>query len=118
LGNGTVLSSEGLKPDISVQVSSQAEQSYYADAFKEILKTNAVGGPNLSGTNTTAATNRARRPRFNEAELVREKKLGLILDTDPDSGGAESEKPMVQDPVLARALDVLKGFSLVRQSHS
>ena len=114
LGDGSVLSA-GLKPDISIEVSPVAEQSYYADAFKEVLKTNNFAATtNLA--NPAAGTNRARRPRFNEAELVRERKLGTILDAD--STNAEPEKPMVQDPVLARALDVLKGLSLVRQTRS
>jgi hypothetical protein len=117
LGDGSALS-QGLKPDIKVEVSPTAEQSYYADAFKEVLKTNPAGGPSLSLTNPAATTNRARRPRFNEAELVRERRLGAILDADLENGGGEPEKPMVQDPVLARALDVLKGLTVVRQSHS
>jgi hypothetical protein len=31
---------------------------------------------------------------------------------------SEPEQPMVQDPALARALDVLKGLAVVRQTHS
>ena len=118
LGDGSELSNQGLKPDINVPVAPAAEQSYYADAYKEVLKTNASSGASLIVTNPAAITNRARRPRFNEAELVRERKLGVILDSDLDAGGGEPERPTVQDPVLARALDVLKGLSLVRQSHS
>ena len=30
----------------------------------------------------------------------------------------EPEKPLVSDPALARALDLLKGLALVRQSQS
>jgi len=119
LGDGSVLSSTGLKPDISVEVSPMAEQSYFADAFRELLKTNSLLAANAqAATNSPAGTNRARRPRFNEAELVRERKLGAVLDNDLENLSAEPEKPIVQDPVLARALDLLKGLNLVRQSRS
>ena len=119
LGEGVVLPAQGLRPDINVEVSPVAEQSYYADAFKEVLRTNNLIATNsLASTNPSMGTNRARRPRYNEAELVRERKLGTIIDNDLDNTNAETEKPMVQDPVLARALDVLKGLSLVRQSRS
>ena len=33
-------------------------------------------------------------------------------------GDRQPDKPMVTDPVLARALDLLKGLALIRQSHS
>jgi hypothetical protein len=96
-----------------------AEQSYFADAFRELLKTNSLLAANAqAATNSPAGTNRARRPRFNEAELVRERKLGAVLDNDLENLSAEPEKPIVQDPVLARALDLLKGLNLVRQSRS
>lgn len=114
LGDGSVLSDKGVKPDIQVKVAPQAEQSYFADAFKEFSKPNPLSS--LSTTNRATAS-RARRP-FNEAELVRERKLGLIPDSDFDGVGADPDKPMVRDPVLVRALDVLRGLMVVRQSHS
>ena len=118
LGDGSSLSGDGLKPDIQVAVGASAEQSYYADAFSEALKTNPTTETSGVLTNTASGTNRTRRPRFNEAELVRERKTGPLLDSDLDAASAEPEKPLVRDPVLARALDVLKGLVLVRQSHS
>jgi C-terminal processing protease CtpA/Prc len=117
LGDGSVLSSEGVKPDITVEVSAQDERAYYADAFKEIPKAGLLAS--ASPTNQVNGTNRTRRARFNEAELVRERKDGFNPDLDPAGArGDEPEKPMVQDPVLARALDVLKGLAVVRQSRS
>jgi hypothetical protein len=114
LGDGTPLSAQGLKPDISVEVSPQDELTYFLDAFKEASKTNLQA-------NATNSTNRvARRFRYNEAELVRERKEGLNPDADPlpvREPEAESV-PAVQDPALARALDVLKGLALVRQARS
>jgi hypothetical protein len=70
-------------------------------------------------TNLAGTTNRnVRRPRFNEAELVRERREGATLDADDTEREAEPEKPVVHDPVLARALDLLKGLAVVRRSTS
>lgn len=121
LGNGTALSAQGVKPDISVEVSPQDERAYYTDAFKDIPRNPLLASANATATNGLAGTNRAaRRARFNEAELVRERKEGIPADVELPIGGRnnEPEQPMVQDPALARALDVLKGLAVVRQSHS
>jgi hypothetical protein len=117
LGDGSSLSSGGLKPDISVEVNAADERGYYADAFREISKPGSgLGQP--SGPISAAGTNRVRRPRFNEAELVRERRDGTFSDGDSANNGADGEKPVVRDPVLARALDFLKGLSVIRQTHS
>jgi len=58
-----------------------------------------------------------RRPRFNEAELVRERRDGPVTDGDlAGATPAEQDKPVVHDPVLGRALDFLKGLAVVRQT--
>ena len=118
LGNGSALSTQGIKPDITVEVTPEDERVYYADAFKLPGKGNLAAGAGLSLTNVAGGTNStARRPRFNEAELVRERREGL---SEGDMTGAkdhEVEKPIVYDPALARALDLLKGLAVVRQSH-
>ena len=113
------MSGDGVKPDITVEVDPQQERSYYVDAFKEIPRTNLLIGGGLALTNQTGGTNPiARKNRYNEAELVRERKEGASLDSDVPAGRFEPETPTVQDPALARALDVLKGLALVRQSRS
>lgn len=119
LGDGSTLSAEGVKPDINVEVNPADEQQYYADAFKEPPRPNLLAGAGSSLSSPADATNRSRRSRLNEAELVRERRDGVVPELEPsgtlDSG---SEKPVVRDPVLARALDVLKGLAVIRQSHS
>ena len=120
LGDGSVLSSQGAKPDIVVEVAPQDEQAYYADASKPVARTNPTGPASLSSTNVASGTNRnARRVRFNEAELVRERREGSRRDSETASRTQkELDVPAVHDPALARALDVLKGLALVRQSRS
>jgi hypothetical protein len=118
MGDGSSVSAKGLRPDIAVEVNAADERAYFADAFRVIPKTNPASS-SLSATNLAGTTNRnIRRPRFNEAELVRERREGATLDTDDSEREAEPEKPVVRDPVLARALDLLKGLAVVRRSPS
>jgi len=120
LADGATLSSSGLKPDIAVDVTSDQERAYYADSFVVLPKSDLVASANLTLSNSTASTNRpARRPRLNEAELVRERREGVPGDLEvTNARESELEKKIVHDPVLARALDLLKGLAVVRQSRS
>lgn len=121
LGDGTKLSGEGLKPDISVDVTPEDERAYYADAFRTFPRTNLLAADNFTLTNHPSGTNRAaRRSRFNEAELVRERREGLRDNELIQEGSRESdpERPAVRDPVLGRAIDVLKGLAVVRAARS
>jgi hypothetical protein len=114
------LSGKGVNPDITVEVAPEDERAYYTDAFTTIARSDLFTGASLSVTNPAAGTNRStRRPRFNEAELVRERRDGPSLDTDLASRReSEPDRPVVHDPALARALDLLKGLAVVRQSRS
>ncbi len=112
LGNGEVLSPQGVMPDISVSVSADDEKGYYADAFKTRTETLAAAG---SGT----STNRPPRQRMTEAQLVKLQREGKTEDDDfvPTNSvpaKAEPGKPQIQDPVLGRALDLLKGLAIVQ----
>jgi C-terminal processing protease CtpA/Prc len=118
LGDGSKISTGGLKPDIDVTVNAEDERAYYADAFYVVKKTNAIGDLAGSTTNSAAGTNGTRRSRFNEAELVREHREGMDRDREPGTPRTrptEVEAPLVSDPALARALDLLKGLAVVRQ---
>jgi hypothetical protein len=117
LGDGSTLSGQGLKPDIAVEVSAADERAYYADAYRAPNRAEMLvaGTPGL--TNAASGTNRtARRARFNEAELVRERREGISEADVTALREREPEKPLVNDPALARAVDLLRGLALVRQS--
>jgi C-terminal processing protease CtpA/Prc len=116
LGDGASLSSEGVKPDIDVNVNPNNERAFYADAFFAVPETNHVNG---SSTNLASGTNQSlERVPFNEAELVREHKAGENPDDeDTPKRPPELKVPVVSDPALARALDLLKGLAVVRQNH-
>ena len=113
------MSGQGLKPDIAVEVTPDDERAYYADALKVTGRADLLAGGSMGLTNPATGTNRAvRRPRFNEAELVRERREGISEADITGLREREPDKPQVTDPALARAMDLLKGLALVRQSHS
>jgi hypothetical protein len=113
LGDGSTLA-EGVLPDIVVAVSPADERAYYADAFR-VMPPRGLMGIAPGATNSAAGTNSPRRPQFNEAQLVRERRESANPEADvPPLRNPEPEKPQVRDPALARALDLLKGLALVR----
>ena len=121
VGRGKALSSRGVAPDIEVMVKSDDEKAYFADAFKLLSKPTAQ----LKATNNPVqigSTNRDRR-RVNEAELVRIQREGRTSNEDdltaaepPPPPPEEGSEPLVRDPALARALDLLKGIAIVKRS--
>jgi len=120
VGDGQPLPLTGLKPDIHVEVNAEDERTYFADPYKAISKTNRLASVQGISTNETlAGTNRLRR-RLNEAELVRMMREGQNIELEPALGLRESDpsRPSVHDPALARAIDLLKGLSVVQQFRS
>ena len=117
LGNGEPLGLQGIKPDIQVVVNPEDERAYYGDAYRVLAKNLAL--LREADTSASASTNRTGRHRINEAELVRMQKEGQSLDEDTAPGPARDAEPArltIQDPVLARAVDLLKGLALVQRS--
>lgn len=109
LGNGKSLTN-GLKPDIAVRASLADERAWLHDPFKVL---HPPAWARTSDTNNVAAVP---HPRFNEAELVREHAAGEDQDEPDDTSPVidQSGPPLVADPVLARALDLLKGLAVVQ----
>lgn len=121
LADGESLSASGLKPDIEVAVKADDEKAWYENPFKEMfLSSNSLAGS--EGASATNGNNHVTRARTTEADLMRERKErpGLDLEYAAPSSlpDAEPEKPAIHDPVLGRALDLIKGISLIRQTHS
>jgi hypothetical protein len=101
---------EGIQPDIEVAVKPDEEKIYFADAFAVLTNHVSIIETNGAGRETNRSL-----PHVSEADLVRARRAGAA---DPE---AEAEaavvpvKPVVHDPVLARALDLLKGLAVVGQ---
>jgi hypothetical protein len=104
-----------LRPDISVAIGAEDER---------VLMENPYAAPAQNDTNSPAATNNLlpfmdHMNQTSEADLVRAK----IKDGDEDGNTppppqAGPPKPVIHDPVLARAVDLIKGLAVVRAPHS
>lgn len=119
LGDGQPLPEDGLCPDIAVAVRPEDERVFLVDPYGQIAPADGATQPGYltNQTGGSSQTNRFQRRRLNEAELMREHMEGLRLGgRRPMIGPEEPEKPVVTDPVLARALDLLKGLAVLRQA--
>jgi hypothetical protein len=114
VGGDLALTSNGVTPDITVNVPEADEKAYLDNPYQAQSKVDSeTTGPSRMDTNRLVGR------RVNEADLVRRQREGLDADRDLVPGGTRegSEKqPIVRDPVLARALDLLKGIAVVYQS--
>jgi C-terminal processing protease CtpA/Prc len=105
-------SSTDVKPDIAVAVKMEDEKSFLENPFGTLAQDETNSPPS---TNDFASF----IDHTSEADLVREK----IKDGDEDEDSApprpvEPQKPFIRDPVLARAVDLIEGLAVVRQSRS
>jgi hypothetical protein len=105
-------SSTEMKPDISVTVKIEDEKKFFENSY---------GTPAQSETNSPTSTNNYLSfvDHTTEADLVRAK----IKDGEQDESlkserAAEPQKPFIRDPVLARAVDLIKALAIVSQSHA
>ena len=122
LGDGKAIAPKGLSPDIRVFVSDTEERAFYEDAYRippsaQPLTKAAV----RAGTASLAVGTNPPPRRINEAELVRMQREGLnpdLITNDLAVNDLPASKPLVRDPALARALDLLKGLAVVQQSRA
>ena len=90
-------------------MSLDAERGYRDDAYANLSRA-------TSSSKTDLVTRTNRRPRVSEADLVREKREGVTIEESAIAREREPEKPVIRDPALARAVDVLKGLAVVRKA--
>ena len=110
LGDGQAMPSTGLRPDIAITVGAEEERAFFAEPYRK------PGGP----ASVASATKQGKDSpvRINEAELLRRMKDGENPETAPVVTTPSVATPQVRDPALARALDLLKGLSVVRPARS
>jgi C-terminal processing protease CtpA/Prc len=120
LGNGQTFPATGLQPDIHVEVNPEDEKAYFEDAYQILPRGGALSNSPTNQANLSV-TNRLPHHRTTEAELVRMHRDGELPDPDAvPARGRDNEAPphVVYDPALARAIDLLKGLSVVQQFRS
>jgi hypothetical protein len=134
-GNGLAIPSGGLQPDIAVTVNADDERAFWENPYASSAQNN---NPGVATNNLLPFVD-----HISEADLVLQKqndgkRNGVLRMPDLDlpvaspirnqgDGGnpdenpapvraAEPQKPVMRDPVLARAVDLIKGLAVVRQS--
>jgi hypothetical protein len=99
----------GVTPDIAINTSQEDERAYLHAPYK-ILHPPPVAKADA------AAKAAEEQPRLNEVELIREHRAGNDAN-EPSARNAIDQPepaPLVADPALARALDLLKGLAVVQ----
>jgi hypothetical protein len=98
------------QPDILIPESVDAERTFLQNPYETLSQSNQLTGASNNFLPYVDHTS--------EADLIREHiKDGDQYDDDSEPPSADKpQKPFIRDPVLARALDLLKGLAIVRQS--
>lgn len=134
-GGGKKLTSAGVVPDIAVAVLGEDEMVFFSDPFSQMPGSSSRA--RSPGPAAASAATRSARRRINEAELVRLQREGQDDGSSPPDGragrllregqeanesaasarsGEENAVPVIRDPALARALDLLKGIAILGQT--
>lgn len=103
MGDGRVIGPEGVQPDIAVGTVTSNDRIYLDDPFAVIGAKGGAGG----GTVTNAVTVRR---RLTEADLVRQRRG----ETNGAAAVAATPARVIRDPVLARAVDLLRGLAALK----
>lgn len=100
-----------LKPDIAVNVKIADEKLYLENPYATLAQTE---------TNSSPATNSFSPfiDHTSEADLVRAKIKDGDQDTNTPARPVEPSKPFIHDPVLARAVDLIKALAIVHRPHA
>jgi hypothetical protein len=100
-----------VKPDIAIEENPADEKKFFENPYAAPA-TNGVTA--LPGTNDFLPW----VDHTSEADLVRAKiKDGDEFENPPPPHAAGPQKPVIRDPVLARAVDLIKGLAIVREFH-
>lgn len=97
----------GISPDVIVTLSEADEQAYVEDPFTSRRP--------VYVNESVVSSNRA-AVRINEAELVKMQNNGVQTDSGQTQKPGESLPPAINDPVLARAIDILKTLPFFEKS--
>ena len=106
LADGTDLAVSGVTPDILVDVTPAAQAAHFDDPYGK-----------LSSTQKTNSTE-----RLNEAALMRRQNdangdVEIDINVPPSNETESNEKPTtIMDPILARGVDLLKGWTIFNKS--
>jgi len=120
-----------VQPDIALTVTAGDERVFFDNPYQTIATGNTNSSP--VGTNFLPYVEHTSeadlvRQREKDGKLIKAPALNDLIreksdDSDSDENPASSraagpQKQVIRDPVLARAVDLIKGLAIIRESHS
>jgi len=100
-----------VKPDIAVSETPADEKKFFENPYAAPATNDLTA---LPGTNDFLPW----VDHTSEADLVRAKiKDGDEFENPPPPRASRPQKPVIRDPVLARAVDLIRGLAIVHESH-
>jgi len=106
LADGTALSGSGIQPDIDVEVTPEEQAAWFDDPYGRV-KGNAGATQRENRVNEAALMKRQKEGRGAEMEI------NVPPPSEPESTQAANQA--IMDPILARGIDLLKGWSIFSQ---
>jgi hypothetical protein len=119
-----------VQPDIAVTVTAGDERALFDNPYRTIVTGNTNSSPAstnfLPYVDHTSEADLVRQRQkdgklikmpMSREDLMREKSDGSGDDEESSPArAAEPQKPVIRDPVLARAVDLVKGVAIIRES--
>lgn len=118
LPSGQPFPESGVKPDVQVAIAPSEERLYFENPFRTLRR--ATNGLTSEVIDEDGSTNNRPQP-FNESELVKRHRANAEgADDQPERPRPQPAAglPVIGDPVLARGLDFVKGFPVLRVPRS
>jgi len=116
LADGKTIPEDGLEPDVRMATRAADELVYLEDPYRDLNVSRSGWLATMGGTNQASSGTNRGRARINEAELTRRMREGPDYNEEKaEQRLAERPKPTVNDPALARALDLLKALAVVNR---
>lgn len=105
---GSTNSAGAIIPDIGIAVSAADERQFQANPFAQLPA-------NTSATRSGSNTFLPFIDHTSEADLVR-KRVKDGEQEDAETARTEPDQPVIHDPALARAVDLLKALAILKQA--
>ena len=113
VGGNEKLPETGVAPDIAIAVKVEDEKAYFEDPYTVLAKPFAQSARADTNELTSLQNTNQPRRRMNEAELVRMQREGLNFEGERFAAGSpQPTGPVISDPAVSRALDLLKGLAM------
>ncbi len=112
LPNGDNFPTNGLQPDLTIEVPEADERAYAADEYQRVVRGRTFIASGPGRLNEAELVRRRRSPRaIRDARDNRDAHPDFHRTADPSGNAGDAAPRSVQDPALALALDLISGWA-------